>query len=189
MILGEIAGQLIEDAGIRVVHRRELGGTQVLFHALEADELDVYPEYTGTISGEILAGQEHPRRGSAARGAGRARHRDEPAAGIQRHLCDRHARGGRRPAGHPHALRPAEPSRAASSASATNSWSAPTDGPACATDTASPSATSAASITTWPIAPSASGEIQATDLYSTDAEIRPYKLRVLDDDLQLLPVV
>ncbi len=36
-------------------HRRGLGGTQVLFHALEADELDVYPEYTGTISGEILA--------------------------------------------------------------------------------------------------------------------------------------
>ena len=38
-------------------HRRELGGTQVLFHALESDELDVYPEYTGTILGEILSGK------------------------------------------------------------------------------------------------------------------------------------
>ena len=41
VILGEIAGQLMRDDGIKVVHRRELGGTQVLFHALEADELDV----------------------------------------------------------------------------------------------------------------------------------------------------
>ena len=49
------------DSGRRAyprIHRRELGGTQVLFHALEADELDVYPEYTGTISGEILAGKK-----------------------------------------------------------------------------------------------------------------------------------
>ena len=35
----------------------------------------------------------------------------------------------------------------------------------------------------------ASGEIQATDLYSTDAEIRQYNLRVLRDDLGFFPVV
>ncbi len=29
----------------------------MLFHALEANELDVYPEYTGTILGEILTGK------------------------------------------------------------------------------------------------------------------------------------
>src|SRR5580692_3674802 len=55
VILGEIAQGLIRAAGVPSSHRRGLGGTQVLFHALEADELDVYPEYTGTISGEILA--------------------------------------------------------------------------------------------------------------------------------------
>ena len=33
-----------------------------------------------------------------------------------------------------------------------------------------------------------SGEIQATDLYSTDAEIRQYNLRVLDDDLGFFPL-
>jgi len=57
VILGEIALRLIRDASVPSLHRRELGGTQVLFHALEADEIDVYPEYTGTISGEILAGK------------------------------------------------------------------------------------------------------------------------------------
>ncbi len=58
VILGEIARGLIEQAGPRAIHRRELGGTQVLFHALESDELDVYAEYTGTISGEILSRKE-----------------------------------------------------------------------------------------------------------------------------------
>ena len=58
VVLGEIASQLMADAGIAATHRRELGGTQVLFHALEADELDIYPEYTGTITGEILAGKK-----------------------------------------------------------------------------------------------------------------------------------
>ena len=57
VILGEIGQDLIREAGVPAVHRRELGGTQVLFHALESDELDVYPEYTGTIAGEILAGK------------------------------------------------------------------------------------------------------------------------------------
>jgi osmoprotectant transport system permease protein len=57
VILGEIGRALIEEAGVPAVHRRELGGTQVLFHALEAGEIDVYPEYTGTIIGEIFAGR------------------------------------------------------------------------------------------------------------------------------------
>ncbi len=78
VILGDIAEQLIQEAGPPVVHRRELGGTQVLFHALEADELDVYAEYTGTISGEILSGknihgEEELRRALAERGVGMSR--------------------------------------------------------------------------------------------------------------------
>ena len=35
VILGEIAEDLIHEAKVPVQHRRELGGTQVLFHALE----------------------------------------------------------------------------------------------------------------------------------------------------------
>ena len=58
VILGEMGRDLIQEAGVPAQHRRELGGTQVLFHALEADQLDVYPEYTGTISGEILVGKK-----------------------------------------------------------------------------------------------------------------------------------
>lgn len=57
VILGEIATQLAHEAGARAIHRRQLGGTRLLFNALEAGELDVYPEYTGTVAQEILASE------------------------------------------------------------------------------------------------------------------------------------
>ena len=38
-------------------HRRELGGTRVLWEALRVRQIDVYPEYTGTISEELLRGE------------------------------------------------------------------------------------------------------------------------------------
>lgn len=56
VILGDLAEQIIRNAGIPCVHRRELGGTQILFHAVESGEIDIYPEYTGTLIAEILAG-------------------------------------------------------------------------------------------------------------------------------------
>jgi osmoprotectant transport system permease protein len=53
-ILGEMIAILLEDAGYTVERRFNLGGTAVIFEALKNDEIDVYPEYTGTISSEIL---------------------------------------------------------------------------------------------------------------------------------------
>ena len=60
VITGELATQLIRSVGIPAVHRREMGGTRVLWSALVRGDIDVYPEYTGTISHEILAGQKLP---------------------------------------------------------------------------------------------------------------------------------
>ncbi|MGB0632302.1 MAG: glycine betaine ABC transporter substrate-binding protein [Alphaproteobacteria bacterium] len=57
VILGEIARQLTETSGKTARHRRELGGTRVLWEALLKGDIDIYPEYTGTISQELLAGQ------------------------------------------------------------------------------------------------------------------------------------
>jgi osmoprotectant transport system permease protein len=57
VILGEIIAHLVRNGGGEAVHRAELGGTQILWKALLAGEIDVYAEYTGTISQEILAGQ------------------------------------------------------------------------------------------------------------------------------------
>jgi osmoprotectant transport system permease protein len=60
VLLGTMAEQLIAAAGLDVEHRRELGGTRILWDALRAGEIDVYPEYTGTIRAEILAGEAIP---------------------------------------------------------------------------------------------------------------------------------
>ncbi|MGD8861533.1 MAG: glycine betaine ABC transporter substrate-binding protein, partial [Myxococcales bacterium] len=60
VILGELARHLLERAapvGVRVEHVRELGGSQVLFSALQTGDLDVYPEYTGTVAEELLGGR------------------------------------------------------------------------------------------------------------------------------------
>jgi osmoprotectant transport system permease protein len=54
VLLGEMACGLIEAGGGRAEHRAALGGTRVLWKALLRGEIDVYPEYTGTLAQEIL---------------------------------------------------------------------------------------------------------------------------------------
>ena len=57
VILGEIVAQAARAAGVPVEHRAGLGGTRLVWNALETGEIDVYPEYTGTIVEEILSGE------------------------------------------------------------------------------------------------------------------------------------
>ena len=57
VLLGELATQTLADQGIPAEHRKELGGTRVLWEALVRGDIDVYPEYTGTLSEEIFAGK------------------------------------------------------------------------------------------------------------------------------------
>lgn len=53
-ILGEIVAQMAAAAGQPVRHRRGMGNTAILFQALKAGEIHVYPDYTGTIARELL---------------------------------------------------------------------------------------------------------------------------------------
>lgn len=56
VILAEMATQRLRAAGFAAEHREGLGGTQFLWQALLAGDLDAYPEYTGTLRYEIFAG-------------------------------------------------------------------------------------------------------------------------------------
>jgi osmoprotectant transport system permease protein len=56
VVLGELISGLARHAGAAAEHRRQLGGTRILWEGLLAGEIDVYPEYTGTIAEEILEG-------------------------------------------------------------------------------------------------------------------------------------
>lgn len=54
-VLGEILAQRIEAAGgTRATHRQGLGNTAILFAALKSGAIDVYPDYTGTLAFELL---------------------------------------------------------------------------------------------------------------------------------------
>ncbi len=54
-ILAEILAQKIEDTGeVQVQRRLGLGATGIIFESLKSGQIDIYPEYTGTISEAIL---------------------------------------------------------------------------------------------------------------------------------------
>ncbi len=55
VILGEILAGSLRGAGIEADHRAGLGGTRIVFEALRRGDIDAYVDYTGTISAEILA--------------------------------------------------------------------------------------------------------------------------------------
>ena len=55
-LLAEIMARKLELDGFDVVRRFGLGGTKVCYSALESGEIDLYPEYTGTIGEVILRG-------------------------------------------------------------------------------------------------------------------------------------
>jgi osmoprotectant transport system permease protein len=53
-VLGEIAKRKLTDGGIPAEHRQGMGGTIILWEALRGAQIDIYPEYTGTITQQIL---------------------------------------------------------------------------------------------------------------------------------------
>jgi osmoprotectant transport system permease protein len=185
VLLGELARALADSAGARAAHLRELGGTRVLWNALLAGEIDVYPEYTGTLRQEILAAGAIDDAGLRKALAGRGVRMGSPlgfnntyAIGMkeQRAAALGIARIGEL-ARHP-----------ALSFGFTSEFMDRADG--------------------WPglrahyqLAPAqvrgldhdlayrglATGTIDVTDVYSTDAEIEHYGLRVLRDDRGYFP--
>jgi len=54
VVLGEMLAALLEDRGLAVDRRLNLGGTQLCHEAVRAGQIDVYVEYTGTALTDIL---------------------------------------------------------------------------------------------------------------------------------------
>jgi osmoprotectant transport system permease protein len=53
-VIGELLNLTLHDAGVKATHRQGLGNTAIVIQALKTGQIDVYPEYTGTILREIL---------------------------------------------------------------------------------------------------------------------------------------
>jgi osmoprotectant transport system permease protein len=56
-ILGEMVAQLVRSDSLPVATKFRLGGTRFVWDALVADAIDVYPEYTGTLTEQIFSGR------------------------------------------------------------------------------------------------------------------------------------
>ncbi len=59
-VLGEIVRQTLQQAGVAAEHKQGLGNTGILEQALASGAVAVYPEYTGTIVREILKREGNP---------------------------------------------------------------------------------------------------------------------------------
>jgi osmoprotectant transport system permease protein len=186
VVLGDLAAQLIDAAEVEVEHRRELGGTRILWSALLAGEIDLYPEYTGTLREEILAGEGADDRAGLEQAL--ARHGIRMTAPLG--FSDSYAIGMREEVAEKLGIRTLSDlaRRPEVVLGLSHEFMDRDDG--------------------WPslkqryrMAPRdlrgldhdlayralASGSIQATDLYTTDPQIKHYRLRVLEDDLHHFP--
>jgi osmoprotectant transport system permease protein len=186
VILGEMVARLGRQAGARVAHRRELGGTTVLWEALRRGELDVYPEYTGTLRQELFAGRNLPddaalREALAAEGL-----RMSASLGFN----NTYALGMKEAEAERLGLRRISQLRAHPELrfGFSNEFMDRGDGwPALRDRYQLPQREVSGLDHDLAYRGLERGAIQVTDLYSTDAEIAAYGLRVLEDDLRHFP--
>lgn len=186
VILGDIAAQLARNDGQEVIDKPQLGGTRILWDALLKGEIDAYPEYTGTLTQEIFAGQGLPdemslRKALAAKGIGMTRSlgfSDSYAIGMRQDVA------GRLRIRTISDLRDHPDLRLGFS----NEFLDRGDGwPALRTAYALPQQSVTGLDHDLAYRALSGGRIDATDLYSTDAEIAYDHLIVLQDDLHHFP--
>ncbi len=186
VILGEVLVYLARDVNVEVEHRRQLGGTQILWKALLRGDIDAYVEYTGTLSQEILRDQD-------------AHTEDEMRAAVRDHSIamsrplgfnNTYALGMRKDTAAQLGLEKISDLRQHLELKLgfTNEFMDRGDGwPRLRDHYALPHQDVRGLEHNLAYRGIESGAIDVTDLYSTDAEIRYYDLAVLEDDLRLFP--
>lgn len=184
-LLGEIFAQVLEAEGFTVARRFGLGGTLICTEALRAGEVDVYPEYTGTITQAILRADVPATRAGVAGPLARLDLRTLPALGFDNTYAiavhaDRAEAEGLRTISH---LRARQDLAVAFS----NEFLERDDG--------WPGLRAAYGLVLQPTGVDhglayqaiASGRIDVTDAYSTDGDLERYRLVVLEDDQRFFP--
>jgi osmoprotectant transport system permease protein len=186
VILAEIARITLEQAGVPSQHRRELGGSRILFDAVEAGQIGAYPEYTGTLRFEIFADRKLA--DDAALGpilAGRGLALSRPLGFSDGYALAVSADAARRYklaklsdlARHPELI-----------VAVSNEFVDRADGWRALSAAYNLAAIKVRGIDhDLAYRALAGGQIDVTDVYTTDAEIAAYKLVVLEDDRAFFP--
>jgi osmoprotectant transport system permease protein len=187
VILGDMLTYLVQHAGIKASHQRQLGGTQVLWNALLSGEIDAYPEYTGTLMKETLVRQnlqtevqlEQALAALGLRMTGPLGFNNSYAIGIKEILAERlKLRKISDLRDHPELV-----------LGFGNEFMDRADGwPGLKQRYQLPHHNVRGLNHDLAYRGIESGKLDVTDLYVTDAEISYYKLRTLEDDLNYFPV-
>jgi osmoprotectant transport system permease protein len=187
-VLGSMLAQLAESAGARVKHLQALGDTIVVWQGLLGGEVDAYVDYTGTLTQDILAAEhitdEAALRAALARlGLGMSKplgFNDSYAIGMRR---DRAEALGIRTVSD---LRKHPELRAGFSNTfldrVRDGWVP------LRQRYGLPQRTPSGSEHDISYEALARGDIDFTDVYTTDAKLSIYDFKLLDDDLHFFPV-
>lgn len=184
VILAQIAAQTIAAATAHPTeHRSELGGTRFLWNALQGANIDVYPEYTGTIRQEILAGQsvQNLREALEARGVGMTRplgFNNTYALGMNKTTAEELGI---------ETISDLQDHPGLAMAFSNEFMDRPDGWPGLRDHYDLPHQNVRGMDHDLSYRGLESGSVQVTDLYSTDAEIAYYDLEVLEDDRRFFP--
>lgn len=188
IILAELATQLMRHQAVRVKHRSGLGGTRLLWRALLTGEIDIYPEYTGTLKREILGAEGPPTPTPEALAARLREQGILMTAPLGFH--NSYALGMRETGAAALGIESVSDLRGHVTLKLgfSNEFMDRTDGwPGLRNRYRLPHQAVVGLDHDIAYRALASGDIDVTDLYSTDAEIRYYGLRVLRDDQHHFP--
>ncbi len=187
IVLAEILRLDAESHGLRLEHQRAMGGSAILWQALLEGGIDVYPEYTGTLRRELLhdlpEGADDAALAAALRALGIGISAplgfdDSYALGVRQDLADRLK------------LRTLSDLQAQPQLryGPSNEFMNRGDGwPGLARAYGYAPASIRAMDHVLAYRALASGAVDVIDLYTTDAEIRGYRITVLDDDHHYFP--
>ena len=187
VILAEMLRLLADEAGATANHQRQLGGTRVLWDALLSGEIDAYPEYTGTLMQEILVDQQLHTRAELEQALAERGLRMTAALGFN----NTYAMGVTESLAERLKLRTISDLRRHPDLvlGFGNEFMDRADGwPGLKQRYRLPQQDVRGLEHELAYRGIASGTLDVTDLYTTDAEIAYYKLRALEDDLHYFPV-
>jgi osmoprotectant transport system permease protein len=183
VILGEIASQLARAAGTPATHREGFGGSRLVWEALLRGDIDVYPEYTGTLRQELLPGTtpdgiDHALAARGLAAIGPLGFNNTYAIGVRRAVA---ARLGLRTISDLRAHPELRFGFSSEFMSRRDGW------PALRSRYGLPQTAVTGLEHDLAYRGLVSDALDATDLYATDPEIAQYDLVVLEDDLGVFP--
>ncbi len=186
VILGEILSLMAWPRGMEVDHRQGLSGTQVAWRALVSGEIDAYVDYAGTIRKEILTGADLPTAESLREAlADRGIHMSRPLGFNNTYAIGMRKETAQRLGIHKISDLQNHPDL---KLGFTSEFLDRSDGwPGLRAHYRLPQTSVKGMEHALAYASLQSGDIDAMDLYSTDAKIRAYDLQVLDDDMNYFP--